>query len=138
MKSKMNKMVFMVVIMLSTLCTFATVHAADFKLNPLNMEGDTIYLPSQGAFGVGIGSNIATFKDTVELRGMVVSSVDKVDVNMAGIGIGINLPKVITKLGGTWLLDNINTSIGITGLANLNGKAQIQPAIYLTVVSMSY
>lgn len=134
----MNKVIVMVVVMLSVLCTFAISQAADLRLNPFNLQGDTVYLPSQGAFGVGVGSNIATFKDTVELRGMVVSSVDKVDANMAGVGIGVNLPKVIAKLGGTWLLDNINTSIGITGLANLNGKAQIQPAIYLTVVSVSY
>lgn len=135
---KFSKIVFMLVIMLSILCTFAVAQAANFNWSPINVEGDTIYLPSQGSFGVGIGSNLATFKDTVELRGMLVSSVDKVDVNMAGIGIGVNLPNIIAKLGGAWLLDNLNTSIGVTGLTNLNGKAHIQPAIYLTVVSVSY
>lgn len=138
---KLSNVVFMVVVMLSILCTFAVVQAADssgVKINPLNIQGDSIYLPETGSFAIGAGTNIATIRDVVELRGMVVTTVDKTERNLIGIGLGVNLPKVIAKLGGTWLLDNVNSSIGITALTNFDGKAHIEPAIYLTVVSISY
>lgn len=134
---RISNVVLMVALML--LCSFAVAQAEDsVVINPANLEGDTLYLPELGTFAVGVGTNLATIEDVVEVRGMIVSTVDKESANMAGIGIGINLPKVIAKLGGTWLIDNVNSSIGITALTNLDGKAHIEPAIYLTVVSMSY
>lgn len=135
MMSKMIKMVFMVVLMLA--CSFSVAQAADFNWSPLNVEGDTVYMLETGAFGVGVGTNIATYKDVVEFRGMLVSSVDKVDVNKVGFGIGVDVPNVIKKLGGAWLLDNVNATLGITGLTNVNGEMNIEPAIYVSVIGYS-
>lgn len=132
---KIRNVVFMVVLML--VCSFAVAQAAELKMSPLNLAGDTVFLPETGSFAIGAGITLATI-DVVELRGMLVTTVDKTERNLMGVGVGVNLPKVIAKFGGNWLLDNINSSIGITALTNVDGKAHIEPAIYLTVVSMSY
>ena len=104
----------------------------------LNLEGDTLYLPSTGAFAVGIGTNIATIKDVLEVRGMVVTSVGKEADNRIGLGLGINVVKLISKVGGTWIANKIIPTIGITGLVNLNGDAHIEPAIYLSIVKVGF
>ena len=131
---KFSNYVFLAVIMISMLCTFAVSQAADFNWEPLNVEGDTVFMLETGTFGVGVGSNVATYKDMIELRGMLVSSVDKIDVNKIGFGIGVNIPNIIKELGGTWLVDNVNATLGITGLTNVNGDMNIEPALFITVI----
>lgn len=105
------------------------------NLSGLNLKGDILYLPSSGSFAVGAGTTIATIYDMVEFRAEGVEPIDNESAR-AGLGIGVNIPKLIGKLKGDFLLDNINTSIGVTGLMNLDGDVHIEPAIYLTVIKM--
>lgn len=113
--------------------------AADaFNLNGLNLQGDVLYLLSDGQFAVGAGTTIASVYDIVEIRGVFVDPLpDEID-NKAGLGVGLNLVKLINKVGGSWLLNGINPSVGVTALTNLNGTAHIQPAVYVSAVSVSF
>src|SRR3990167_7850032 len=69
----------------------------------LNLEGDTLYLPSTGAFAVGI-----------------------------------DVVKLISKVGGTWIANKIMPTIGVTALVNVNGDAHIEPALYVSIISIAY
>lgn len=132
-----------VVMMVSMMAV--SVQAADLITSPyglqnmkgLNLQGDVLYLPSSGTFAAGAGTNLAIIADAVEVRGELVEPTDGSGTR-AGLGIGINLPKIVSKLRGNWLLDNINASIGVTGLMNLNGKFKIEPAIYATIIQMEF
>ena len=113
--------------------------AADlFTLNGLNVSGDTLYLPSSGSFAVGIGSDIATIKEVLTVRGVLVSEVTKDQDNKAGLGIGLNLAKLINMVGGSWLAGNLNASIGATALINLDGDAHVEPALYVSLINWRY
>ena len=112
--------------------------AADlFTLNGLNVQGDVFYLPSSGNFAVGVGTTIATIGDVVEIRGVFVDPLPDSNDNKAGLGIGVNLVKVLNMVGGTWL-GNVNASVGVTALTNLSCDAHIQPAIYFTAISKQF
>src|SRR4030067_2414554 len=113
--------------------------AADaFSINGLNLQGDVLYLLSEGQFAVGAGTTIATIYDVFEVRGVFVDPLPDSNDNKAGLGVGLNLVKVINKVGGSWLLNGINPSVGITALTNLSGTAHIQPAVYISAVSVQF
>ena len=92
------------------------------SLNQLNVGGDTLYLTDTGTFAVGIGTDVVTFFDMATVRGHYVTPVEDGDYHRAGLGIGVNIKVLAEKLGGTWLLDTLNPTIGITGLTNLDGN----------------
>ena len=113
--------------------------AADlFTLNGLNVQGDVFYLPSSGNFAVGVGTTIATIGDVVEIRGVFVDPLPDSNDNKAGLGIGLNLAKLINMVGGSWLAGNLNASIGATALINLDGDAHIEPALYVSLINWRY
>src|SRR3972149_3566647 len=135
--SKKGMVAMLVLFMLLALS--APVFAQDLiAFSGLNIEGDTLYLPSTGTFAVGIGTNIATIKDVLEIRGMVVTSVDKESGNRIGLGLGVNVVKLISKVGGTWIANKIMPTIGVTALVNVNGDAHIEPALYVSIISIAY
>ena len=113
----------------------------DATIPAININGDTLYLPQQGTIAVGVGYRVATlFKDMVEIRAEMVSPVKDMlssDI-MAGVGVGINIPAVVTKLGGVWVMKGLNPSVGIVGLIDLTNKQTIVPAIYLTVLKAEF
>lgn len=116
----------------------STSFAADlFTVNNLNLAGDTVYLTASGNFAVGAGSNIASIKDVIEVRAEIVTPINSDGDTKAGLGIGLNVVKVIKKLSGTWLVGNINPSIGIMGLTNLNGTVKLQPAVYVSIINIT-
>ncbi len=116
----------------------STSFAADlFTVNSLNLAGDTVYLTTSGNFAVGAGSNIASIKDIVEIRAEIATPINSDGDTKAGIGIGINVVKVIKKFSGTWLVGNVNPSIGIMGLTNLNGIVKLEPAIYVSIINIA-
>ncbi len=116
----------------------STSFAADlFTVNSLNLAGDTVYLTASGNFAVGAGSNIASIKDIVEIRAEIVTPINSDGNTKAGLGAGINVVQVIKKISGTWLVGNVNPSIGIMGLTNLNGVVKIEPAVYVSIVNVA-
>ena len=128
-----------ILILILVFGTIGTCIAQDkINLQGLNLTGDILYLPSSGQFAVGAGTTIATVYDIFEIRGVFVDPLpDEVD-NKAGLGIGVNLVKVINKVGGSWLIGGINPSVGVTALTNLTGQAHIEPAVYVSAVSVSF
>ena len=107
-------------------------------INGLNLSGDLLYLMSEGQFAVGAGTTIATLYDIAEIRGVFVDPLPDQIENKAGLGIGLNVVKVINKLGGSWLINTVNPSVGVTALTNINGKAHIEPAAYISAVNVVF
>jgi len=113
------------------------------QINPINIQGDTIYLLSRQDFGMGIGWNVASIADVVEVRAETVFPIvgDGSASTLLGAGIGVNIPKLIEKLGGTWILENITSSIGVLALYDFNADEEsekIEPAIYLTIIKVNF
>lgn len=131
---------FIIVAALAVSMAFLAVPAmaADVQFSGLNVSGDTLYLPSSGSFAVGIGTDLARVNDFVDIRGVLVTEVTKDQDNKAGLGVGINLPRLINKIGGSWIADNVNASVGVTALVNLDGNAHIEPAVYISLVNWKY
>jgi hypothetical protein len=115
-----------------------------FTFSPFNLQGDTIYLMSRQDFGLGIGWTVATlYKDVIEIRAESVFPIvgDGSNTTLIGAGFGINIPKLIDALGGTWLMPTITSSIGILGLYDFNSVSEtdeIEPAIYLTILKVTF
>lgn len=128
-----------ILILILVFGTIGTCIAQDkINLQGLNLTGDILYLPSSGQFAVGAGTTIATVYDIFEVRGVFVDPLPDSNDNKAGLGIGVNLVKVINKVGGSWLIGGINPSVGVTALTNLTGQAHIEPAVYVSAVSVSF
>ena len=128
-----------ILILILVFGTIGTCIAQDkINLQGLNLTGDILYLPSSGHFAAGAGTTIATVYDIFEVRGVFVDPLPDSNDNKAGLGIGVNLVKVINKVGGSWLIGGINPSVGVTALTNLTGQAHIEPAVYVSAVSVSF
>src|SRR3989304_8619467 len=122
-----NKLILAIILILSI--SVPAMAADAFSLNGLNLQGDILYLFSEGEFAVGAGTTIATIYDVFEVRGVFVDPLPDSNDNKAGLGVGLNLVKAINMVGGSWLLNGINPSVGVTALTNLSGTAHIEPAI---------
>lgn len=114
-----------------------------FEFNPLNIQGDTVYLFSRKDFGMGIGITVATLQQFLEIRAETVFPIvgDGSSSTLVGVGAGVNIPKLVEKLGGEWILQGITSSIGVLGLMDFNAtdaQHEIEPAIYLTVVKVKF
>jgi len=115
-----------------------------FRFSPINLQGDTVYLLTRKDFGIGIGWTVATlYKDVIEIRAESVFPIvgDGSNTTLIGAGFGLNIPKLIDALGGTWLMPTITSSIGILGLYDFNSVSEtdeIEPAIYLTILKVTF
>jgi hypothetical protein len=147
-KYTLNNLIFIILLSLAIvgLLFVATAKAEEtniFEFNPLNLQGDTIYLLSRQDFGMGIGWTIATLQEFVEIRAESVFPIvgEGSNSTLVGVGVGMNIPKLVEKLGGQWFLSGITSSIGVLGLMDFNAtseKDEIEPAIYLTVVKVKF
>ena len=108
------------------------------SLNQLNVGGDTLYLTDTGTFAVGIGTDVVTFYDLATVRGHYVAPVEDGDYHRAGLGVGVNVKILAEKLGGTWLLDTLNPTVGITGLTNLDGKVNPELGFYSNIINVKF
>jgi hypothetical protein len=115
-----------------------------FTFSPINLQGDTIYLMSRKDFGIGLGWTVATlYNNVIEIRAESVFPIvgDGSSTTLIGAGFGLNIPKLIESLGGTWLMPTITSSIGILGLYDFNAVSEtdeIEPAIYLTILKVTF
>lgn len=115
--------------------------ADTFQMEPFNLGGDTHYIFGKGlAFGGGV--DVMSIVDTVGVRGVYAKPMDVSDVSdYIGIGVGINISEVAKRFGGIWLLNSLNTSIGVSGLVDMNtmtheGKFEIDGSVYLTLIQV--
>lgn len=143
-----KRLLMFVMCLLIVLATFGMAGADETSTGnsffaPLNLNGDTLYLPQRGAFAVGVGTTIATvYEGIVELRleGAKVVGNDT-DPNLIGAGVGVKVRPLIEMLGGQWVMEKLNTSIGVVGLFNFNGAVQgsiFEPAMYVTVIGLEF
>jgi len=131
----MKKLLLSLVLVLG-LVSFA--YAEPISFSGLNLQGDTLYLPTLGVFAVGVGSDIASFYDFLSIRAeATVISQDNV-ANMAGVGLGLNIPKLVEKAGGTWLLKGFTSSIGILGMMSFTAPVKVHPALYVTILKVTF
>lgn len=118
-------------------------HAADtFQWDTFNLGGDTHYLFNHNSLAIGSGTDIISIKDTVRLRGVYAKPIDVSDVSdYVGLGVGVNVSDLANKLGGVWLLSSLNTSIGVSGLTDMNkltheGKFEGDVSLYVTLINI--
>ncbi len=104
----------------------------------LNVQGDVHYIFSCNCSGAGIGTNIATIREIAEVRAVAVDPNEEGVKSKVGIGIGANLPRVIGKLGGSWLMDKLNPSIGISALTDMDGPIKLDGSVYVTAVDIKF
>lgn len=107
----------------------------------INLQGDTIFMPKHGQFGIGVGTTIATVdKDGIlEVRGEAASSVGGQDSHsLVGIGVGVNIPKLIAKAGGQWGLKQFAVEIFAAGMMDMSSKIAIEPVIGLSIIKVNF
>lgn len=112
-----------------------------FKFDPYNIQGDLLYLTDQNTFATGVGVSIATIYDVVEIRAeaafVVDSSTEDQDI-LAGIGLGVDIKKLVEKVNGTWKLPDIIPSVGVVALVNMVDKPEIKLGFYLSIVGLEF
>jgi len=105
----------------------------------LNIQGDTVFLPSSGKFAVGAGMTLATvYHDIFEVRGEAVFPTDSDVANKYGLGVGVNVPKIVTMIGGNWVAAGINPSISVIGLVDFKDEPHLEPAVVLTLIQVGF
>lgn len=104
----------------------------------LNVQGDIHYIFSCNCSGAGIGTNIATIREVAEVRAVAVDPNEEGIKSKVGVGVGANLPAIINNLGGSWLMDKLNPSIGISVLTDLDGPVKLDGSIYVTAVDVKF
>lgn len=92
----------------------------DLAFPGINLQGDTAYLFRAKTLAVGVGSDIATlYNGVVTLRLEAITAPASADLGgstLIGTGAMVNLPKLITRLGGQWQAKVINPSVGVMPL----------------------
>jgi len=80
---------------------------------PINLTGDTMFRARAGSIDLGIGIDLASYKDLVFLRAEVTESLDPNEI-FAGAGLTVNIPSLVNMLtGASWKATYINPSIGV-------------------------
>ena len=97
---------------------------------------DVMYLLKQHKFVAGVGVDIARIYDLVNIRGQYVSDFKGESKDLIGGGVGLDVVKVVEKLGGEWMLRNITASVGISCLVDLRTKPELEPALYATIIKL--
>ncbi len=114
---------------------------------PINLSGDTVFLVKNQNFGVGLGADLATaFDGILTVRAEAVAIVDKSSGQSSefiGIGPMVNIPKLITKAGGTWSLPVINPSLGVMPFYSLAGNSsgtgsKFDAGIVLSIIQVKF
>jgi len=127
------------IILLSFLLLPQTVGAEDLIKPDFSLNGDMLYLLSGEVVSGGVGLNVASAMDgLIELRAEYVETFSDTVSDKIGAGIGINIPKLVEKAGGKWLVSELVPSIGVLGLLDLSGTARLEGALYLSVVKIEF
>jgi hypothetical protein len=80
---------------------------------PINLTGDTMFRARAASVDMGVGIDLASYKDLVFLRAEVTEALDPNEV-FAGAGITINIPALVSMItDATWKATYINPSIGV-------------------------
>ena len=100
------------------------------KYGLLNFNGVSYYMPDREVFAVGAGVDVAQFYDGMfSVRAEAVASVVKetdAGDSFIGLGVGLNIPKIIKAAGGNWIADAFNPSLTLGALANFEDDVNIE------------
>ena len=101
---------------------------------PINLQGDTLYLPKQGIFGIGASTLLATaYNNLFELRAEAATTSN--GSPLFGIGLGVNIPVLFHDIFKfNWSYGVISPSLSVMGVLRLGNKNTIEPAIGLTII----
>lgn len=114
--------------------------ADESSLGLLNLNGVTYYVPALKSVAIGTGVEFAQLKDgIIGIRGEAVATrgSDTENKTLFGIGVGVNIPKLIAKAGGQWIASVFNPSINAAVLADF-GNSGVKPyfAIGINVIQI--
>jgi hypothetical protein len=102
-----------------------------FQAEGLNVQGDTLFF-MDGTMALGVGVKLGTFKDgAYELRAEIAGS-------KTGIGVSLNIPEMVKKVGGTWEALNFNPSLGLVGMVDLKDIRESQLAINANLIEVKF
>lgn len=128
--------------MLAIISIVAQAEGETTKYGFLNLNGVTYYLPNAETFAVGAGIEVASIYDgLLSIRAEAVTAVVKEETasdNYIGVGVGLNIPKVIAKLGGSWVADKFNPSVNIAMLSDMDNGINAEYAIGLNVIQIPF
>ncbi|MDA8082298.1 MAG: hypothetical protein M0024_01405 [Nitrospiraceae bacterium] len=135
---------------LFVIAAFATSFAADgppatpndaLQLSGINLQGDTAYLVRGKALAVGVGSDVATMYDgllTVRVEAIAPQQTQQNDgVLFVGMGPMINIPKLVTRLGGQWTAGVINPSFGVMPLYDFRA-GKIDAGLVVSIIRVTF
>ena len=133
----MKKLLLILALTVSIVGWELNAEAADgFSLSGFNLQGDTAYLVVANEFAVGVGIDIASIYEgmiTVRAEALTPQS----GALVVGAGIMANVPKVINKLGGSWISSTINPSVGVVPVYDFNNKV-FDVGIVLAVINIKF
>ena len=107
----------------------------------LNIQGDVVILPFDGCrAALGAGMDMASLYSFIRLRleaATVVTGSDDNSGSFIGPGIGVDIPSLVEKLGGQWILKGFTSSIGVVTLYDIN-DGDIVPGVYLSLIRIDF
>ena len=135
----MKQLILTVILILSlgSIC-----YAEDTQNEPIAfapaIEGQFIYDMDAGQIVPALGLQVARAADGIlEARILATGSPDSIsELGKVGVGLGVNLPKLTTKIGAEWVAKIIDPSIGLAGLYDMkNGGASW--GIYVVIIKVA-
>ncbi len=134
---------------LFVIACFGTAFAADtppstndaLQLSGINLQGDTAYLVRGKALAVGVGSDVATMYDgllTVRVEAVAPQQTEtNAGVLFVGMGPMINIPKLVTRLGGQWTAGVINPSFGVMPLYDFR-SGKVDAGLIVSIIKVTF
>ena len=117
----------------------------------LSFNGATFYLPTESIFAVGPSLEFARYREVVTLNADFATSLVKEEQerqvgkkkdkdNFVGGSARIDIAKSIKALGGNWLAEALNPSLGVGLLADVTDIESIDifPSVSLNFVNYKF
>ena len=117
----------------------------------LGLNGATFYLPTESIFAVGPSLELARYRDVVTLNADFATSLIKEEQerqagekkdkdNFIGGSARLDIAKGIKALGGNWLAEALNPSLGVGVLADVTDIESIDifPSVSLNFINYKF
>lgn len=132
----MKKIMTLIFLLTLTIVSGASAEE-DSSLGFLNLNGTTYYIPALKSLAVGSGIEFASLQDgLVGIRGEAVTTIGDEKKTLFGLGVGVNLPKLLNKAGGTWAASIFNPSVNAAIFTSLSGGVKPYLAIGVNVITI--
>jgi len=139
------KVLVVLAVVLLLLLLYVSAHAADspgssFIPADPGISGDFCYDLRAHQSGYGPSYTLGTFgpDQVVEIKAAWVIFPTNGTVNKLGVGLAVNLPKLLKAAGVQDVPDWFNTSVGVLVLLNLQDEPELSPGIYCTLLRIEF